>query len=117
MANNSLIVANLYDCGSCSGDIDVYCYSNSTLSNVGHVINRYGKKLKNNTTINSVSAFRFRVNPSGILIKISNESDSHPYYYGIYTCELPESEGNTLEASIGIYESLPCMTEVLSLRL
>ena len=108
MANNSLIVANLYNCGSCSGDVDVYCYSNSTLSNVGFVISENGKRLYYNTTYYSVSTFT--VHPSGIQIIISKSTRR---YSGIYTCVLPDSEGNTLEASIDIFESLPSMIEVL----
>ena len=108
VANNSLIVADLYNCGSCSGNVDVYCYSNSTLSNVGYVITSGTNRINNTTTNYGVSMFR--VNPSGIQIKITNNIYRYRYYYtGIYTCELPDSEGNTLEASIGIYESLPSM--------
>ena len=113
VANNSLIVANLYNCGSCSGDVDVYCYSNSTLSNVGFVISENGKRLYYNTTYYSVSTFT--VHPSGIQIIISNST--RRYYSGIYTCVLPDSEGNTLEASIAIYEIFPSVIKVLFLRL
>ena len=52
-----------------------------------------------------------RLNPSGIHFE-----DIYNYYldlFGIYTCELPDSEGNTLEASIGIYDSFPSMMEIL----
>ena len=47
----------------------------------------------------------FREGYSGI--RLRNYRYEHPNYFGISTCELPDSEGNTLETSIGIYSSMP----------
>ena len=47
----------------------------------------------------------FREGYSGI--RLRNYGYNQPSYFGISTCELPDSEGNTLETSIGIYSSMP----------
>ena len=101
MANNSMIVADLSNCWTCSRDIDVYCYSNSTFSNVGYVVTKCGGKIYNAIVNYGVNVSR--VNPSGIQIKIYNYSSSYYDCFGMFTCELPDSEGNTLEASFGVY--------------
>ena len=47
----------------------------------------------------------FREGYSGI--RLRNYAHYQPSYFGISTCEIPDSEGNTLETSIGIYSSMP----------
>ena len=39
-----------------------------------------------------------------------------PDIWGIFTCQIPDSEGNNVETSIGIYSSKPCkLTRKISL--
>ena len=105
VANNSLIIRESSSCSRCS--IDLYCYSNSTLSSAGYIIFPNGGRVYSDSSYYSMSVFR--TSPSGI--NMYNRYYYYPGYYGIYTCELPDSEGNTLEASIGIYSSTPSMTK------
>ena len=108
VTNNSLIVRQRSSGQGCS--INVYCYSNTTSSDVGHVIFPNGEVYSNEFSGNVRVD---RKNPSGIQFQ---NSKAHSYYlghYGIYTCELPaDFEGNTLEASIGIYRSTPSMNRL-----
>ena len=43
------------------------------------------------------------MSPSGIKTYFYNRYNNDPNYYGIYTCELPDAEGNAIYISIGIY--------------
>ena len=103
VTNNSLIVSNSYKCHEC--EVNVYCYSNTTSSNVGYVIFPNGGRVYNDRDYHDISVYR--VNPSGM--HFYNYRSYTIDYSGIYTCELPDTEGNTLEASVGIYESTPSM--------
>ena len=107
VSNNSLIVQKPNSCYYCK--IDVYCYSNSTSSSVGYY------KFPNNQRIYSNNDYYDytigRITSSGIRIR-SYRYDT-PDIWGIFTCELPDSEGNTVEASIGIYSSMPSICAAL----
>ena len=101
--NNSLIVQKPNYCRYCK--IDVFCYSNSTSSSVG-----YYEFPNNGRVYSDNSYYRYtvsRTNPSGI--RIYSYYRYEPDIWGIFTCELPDSEGNTVETSIGIYSSMPSM--------
>ena len=83
-----------------------YCYSNSSSSSVGHL-----RFPRNGYTYYSGSPYNVyidRVNPSGIQVYVNRYSS--PSYYGIYTCELPDAEGNIIYTAIGIYDSLRVLT-------
>ena len=105
--NNSLIVQKPNSCYYCK--IDIYCYSNSTSSSVGYY------KFPTNQRVDSDGRHYDytigRINPSGI--RIRSYSTRTPDVWGIFTCELPDSEGNTVETSIGIYSSMPSIYYVL----
>ena len=79
---------------------DVYCYSNSTSSNVGYYLFPNGGKYYSG--YNNVQTLR--QTPSGIRLHFSSSSGG---YWGIFTCQIPDSNGNTVETSIGIYSSTP----------
>ena len=108
IANNTMIVGG--SCSSSSCNYVVYCFSNSTSSNVGYYVFPDGtRKNSNNYYDHHIS----RESVSGIRI-YSNAYYSHyyggrniPRMWGIFTCELPDSEGHTVETSIGIYSSRP----------
>ena len=101
VTNNSLIVQKS-SCYYCSR-VEVYCYSNSTSANTGYYI------FPNADRISSDSRhYDYTVDQqtySGV--RIRSYSSRTPYIWGIFTCEIPDSEGNTVETSIGIYSSMP----------
>ena len=101
VANNSLIVLKPYTCSYCRIYLD--CYSNSTLQSVGYFLFSNGARLHSNTDYYDYNINR--LTNSGI--RLRSYSTSTPDLFGIFTCELPDSEGNTVETSIGIYSSTP----------
>ena len=107
VGNNSLILQKTSRCRYCK--IEVYCYSNSTSSSVGYY------KFPNNQRIYSNNDYYDytidRITPSGI--RIRNYYYETPDIWGIFTCELPDSEGNTVDTSIGIYSSMPSICAAL----
>ena len=91
LANNSAI---LYDSPTCSGCVtEFYCLSNSTLSGVGEVVFPDGTV----HTTDSVERLAF----STLRVQLSNSQPTT----GIFTCRLPDTNGNILEASIGLYST------------
>ena len=105
VANNSMVVIS----GSTYDKVDIYCYSNSTLWDVGYFVlyNGYRTSSRSNYNYYSISRTSSSLGPSGI--RIHSYSSYRPRYSGIFTCELPDSEGNTIMNSIGIYSSTPSM--------
>ena len=101
VANNSMISLK-------TGSIifSFYCYSNSSSSSVGYL--RYPNG--NAYYSEQYDVYVNRVNLSGI--QVYNTRYYDPNYYGIYTCELPDAEGNTIYTAIGIYSynSLPTLS-------
>lgn len=107
VVNNSFVIARSKQCGyRCSETVlDLYCYSNSTSQSVGYFkfpndhsyySSEYGYSLQRQT----YSAMR-------MYIHVGYRSYSSGQIWGIFTCELPDTEGNTVETSIGIYSSMP----------
>ena len=95
--NNSLITK------SYSRQVTVHCYSNSTSTNIGYYIFPDG--------ISKYSTFDYldyRVNRETSGVYIQAERYNTPDIWGIFTCEIPDSDGNIVETSIGIYSSTPC---------
>ena len=90
-----------YSCSYCR--VDLICHSNSTSQSVGYYIFPNGARLYSNSDYGDYNIFRDGY--SGI--RVRSYSSSTPDYYGIFTCELPDSEGNTLYTSIGIYSYMP----------
>ena len=106
VANNTMIVQKSYSCYYCR--IVFYCYSNSSSSDVGYI------RAHSNSLLYSTSGWYhwevYRRSPSGIRVR-SYRYDGLYYSMSILTCELPDSNGNTLEISIGVYSSMPSMYE------
>ena len=108
VANNSLIVPKQSSCYydyynyNCR-TVNVYCYSNSSLSNVGYYV------FPNHVRQYSTSDYYdYQVNRQAYsAIHIGNIVSSSPDIWGIFTCEMPDSEGSTVKTSIGIYSSMP----------
>ena len=99
-ANNTYIVYtnNRYS------TYEIYCYSNSTSSSVGYF------RFPNNQLRYSGSLYTHyvsRQSPSGIKMYNNQRSYGYPSLFGIFTCQLPDAEGNTVETSLGIYSSTP----------
>ena len=96
-----MIIHKSSSCHYCK--VDLVCHSNSTSQSVGYYM------FPNNARRYSESSYYyynvFREGYSGI--RIRNYAHYQPNIYGIFTCEIPDSEGNTLETSIGIYSSMP----------
>ena len=106
--NNSLVVPRSRSCSNyyCSETVlDLYCYSNSTSSSVGYYMYPDGNRYS------SSDSYRYTVvRQSYSTLQLYGASSR--YYgsmsiWGIFTCELPDAEGNTVETSIGIYSSSP----------
>ena len=105
IANNTMIVGG--SCSSCN--YNVYCFSNSTSSSVGYYVFPNGVRYSSSSYNHYIS----RESVSGI--RIYSNAYYNRYYgtrnipsiWGIFTCELPDSEGHTVETSIGIYSSRP----------
>ena len=101
VANNSLIVKKSY--------MGVYCYSNSTSTNIGCYIFPDSVSQYSNSYHDYIIQ---RQTNSGVHLHSSYGANM----WGIFTCEIPDSEGNTVETSIGIYSSEPCkLTRKISL--
>ena len=101
LANNSMIVSKQTGCHYC--DVDIYCYSNATSSNVGYFIFPNGGRVYSDN-----SHYRYTIRRQSYSgIRLHNYYYHTPSMFGIFICELPDMEENTLEASIGIYSSMP----------
>lgn len=96
-ANNSLIVHYPSTCPSCF--IEFYCFSNSTLSEVGEIVFPDGNAYSDDITQNS----KYVVETEDYATLHVQLLDSTRDYSGIFTCKLPDSYGNTIEISVGIY--------------
>ena len=101
VANNSLIVQKSSSCYNCK--VDVYCHSNSTLTSAGYYI--FPNDARQYSIYDYYDYSVAREAYSGI--RINNYGSLTPDIWGIFTCEIPDSEGNTVETSIGIYSSMP----------
>ena len=100
VANNSLIVQRSSSCYYCR--VYVYCYSNTTSTSVGYYIFPDGFKTN---AYNHYHYYSVSQVTNGV--SIHNYRYNTPSIWGIFTCEMPDSEGNTVETSIGIYSSMP----------
>ena len=101
--NNALIVRDSSCSYSCQ--VDFYCYSNSSSSSVGYIIFPNGGQVYNDYDYYDMSVSR--VSPAGI--RAHNYHNYNPDYWGIYTCQIPDSLGRNIVRNIGIYSSMPSM--------
>ena len=113
LPNNSMIFHRPLSCSHCQ--IEFYCFSNSTLSGVEEVI------VPNNTMHSFLSGVGDVIVPNNtmqgghsgqVLVERLPYSTLHVQVpntalrnVGIFTCRLPDSNGNTLDTSIGLYSS------------
>ena len=102
VANNSMISLKTESYYYYITKFSFYCYSNSSTSSVGYLRYPNGNAYYSNQ---QYYVYVNRVSPSGIKAYCSNRNNYNPNYYGIYTCELPDAEGNTIFTAIGIYSS------------
>ncbi|CAI8023925.1 hypothetical protein GBAR_LOCUS13950 [Geodia barretti] len=108
VANNSFILRGT----SSTTCINVYCYSNSTSGGTGYF------KLSDGVRQYSTSNYNYyRIGQlSNTGVSIARYSSSYyPQIFGIFTCEVPDSRGITVETSIGIYSSMPSPPSVYSI--
>ena len=98
--NNSLIVDR--SCGSFCR-INVHCHSNSTSRSVGYYLFPTGHTVYSNSDIYDYYVDRYGYGG----VRIRDSYGNVPDIWGIFICKIPDSNGNTLEASIGIYSSMP----------
>ena len=108
MHNNSVIVKK--SCYNCK--VKFYCYSNSSSSNVGYVQFPTGSLRYNDSDYYQWEITR--INPSGI--RVRSYQDTDPNSWGIFTCRLPDSNGNIIETSIGVYSRMPGMSMYCFIR-
>ena len=95
VANNSAV---LYHPGSCLNcPVVFYCFSNFTSSGVGELILPDGTTHHHNTDSSQLLVKRLPF--STLRVQVSN---SQPIT-GLFTCRLPDSNGNTMETTIGLY--------------
>ena len=110
ISNNSIIVSrsrsrscSWYSCPT-ETLVDLYCYSNSTSQRTGYYRypngNRYSTSGQNFYYVTQESYLTV------CLHGISQQSGSMNIW-GIFTCEMPDAEGNIVKKSIGIYSSMP----------
>ena len=103
VANNSVIVHQQDPCVNCKADI--YCYSNSTLSNIGEIIFPNGKTYSTNSGLNHhYTVDRLQ---SAIHVAVPNSDSSLGLNQGIYTCKIPDSNGISIDISFGLYSDYP----------
>ena len=96
--NNSLIVQKQHYCGyDCK--VDVYCHSNSTSQSVGD----YFYIQHTLTPFLAIISLQLDMLVFGYVTVIH----IHPLSGVSSFCKIPDSDGNTLEVSIGIYSSMP----------
>lgn len=96
--NNALIVRQSSCSYSCY-KVHFYCYSNSSSSSVGYIIFPNGGQVYNTYDYGDMSVFR--TSPAGMYAH--NYHRYTPDYWGIYTCQIPDSLGRNIERNIGIY--------------
>ena len=98
-SNNSILLSSL----RCCSRVELYCYSNSTNDNETYFIWPDGTRLQPDYCHYCEMCIYSR-SPSGMYIY------SYSSYYpatGIYTCQLPDSNGNLTDISFGVYSSMP----------
>ena len=94
VANNSAV---LYHPGSCLNcPVVFYCFSNSTSSGVGELV------LPDGTTHHDTNSSQLSVERLPFATLRVQVSNSQPIT-GLFTCRLPDSNGNTMETTIGLY--------------
>ena len=101
LANNSVVILEPSACQYCR--LVFYCYSNSSNTNKGYIIFPNDQQYYDNSSIYDVEIRRLI--PSGI--RFRNYISLTPHIDGIYTCQLPDSNGNILNISIAYYSSDP----------
>ena len=97
VANNTALRFKTSSCYYCT-KVNVYCYSSATAARVSVVLPDGSEQF----TSRYSSYIIEQVSPSGLHFWNSR------YYtppQGIYTCRMPDSNGNTLEMSFGLYYS------------
>ena len=104
VANNSVIILKPYSCPFCR--VDFYCYSNSSDANNTYIIFPNNRRFYSRSRVYNMKVSRI-INPSGI--RLRNYATNTPSYEGIYTCQLPDSNGNILNINIGYYDDDPRM--------
>ena len=95
-ANNTALRFKTSSCYYCQ--VNVYCYSSATSAIVSVVLPDGNEQFTGRYSTYIIE----QVSPSGLHFKNSR------YYnppQGIYTCRMPDSDGNTLEMSFGLYYS------------
>ena len=100
IANNSLIV-------SASNGLRSYCVSNSSQSGVGTITASNGSTLNfgSNDVWNLVN---LKSRPGLLRLQTPRDSSNNPVsltplYQGIYTCTIPDDNGNDFILNVGLY--------------
>ena len=100
LANNSIIFHHSSSCSDCQ--VEFYCFSNSTLSDVGDVLvpYYYDDTIGSGGSGHSEQVAVERLPFSTLHVQVPSVGLGN---VGIFTCRLPDTNGNTLDYSIGIY--------------
>ena len=94
--NNSLVILKPSDCLHCK--VDFTCYSNSSDPNNGYIISPNGGRYYSGRPYYMEVQ---RKSPSGIQVR--SYTYRNPSLEGVYTCQLPDSNGNILNLNIAYY--------------
>ena len=98
---NSLIVQKQSSCRYCK--VDIYCFSNSSSQSVGYYLFPNGGRVYSDSDY-----YDYTIQRTGYGgVRMRSYRTSTPDIWGMFTCILPDSVGNTLETNIGIYSSMP----------
>lgn len=102
VANNSIAVLANGPCSYC--DMYFYCYSEAT---TGRAYLRFPNNVRIDTDHNYEDVTVQQTHPPGV--RVNNLRYKTPDYFGVYTCEMPDSRGSVLHFSVVWYTSLPGM--------
>ena len=98
--NNSIAVVKYSSCYYCR--MHFHCYSEAS---TGAAYIRFPNNYRQYSTSGSYNMRVYQTSPAGVYAY--NYRHSSPSYTGVYTCEIPDSRGNTLHFSIVWFTSLP----------
>ena len=102
IANNSLIVSG-------SDGLRLYCVSNSSQSGVGTITASNGSTLNFGST-DVWNLVNLKSRPGFLRLQTPRDSSNNlvsliPLHQGIYTCTIPDDNGNDFILNVGLYPS------------
>ena len=102
ISNNSIVIIASYRGGYCPSVLQLYCYSDVALQNVGFVTAYDGYTYSTGSHNYMTVAWQ---NPAGLYLHYRQCSRSYVLPSGVYTCTLPTSDGESTDFSVAIFKS------------